>query len=54
MTIWTDAQLSPSLAKWLTDVLGVSAIAVIGLVTFVVIRFPLLQVVYDIYDKTLI
>ena len=28
MTIWIDAQLSPSLAKWITDTLGVSAQAV--------------------------
>jgi predicted nuclease of predicted toxin-antitoxin system len=28
MTIWVDAQLSPSLAKWVTDTLGVSAAAV--------------------------
>ena len=28
MTIWIDAQLSPSLAKWITDSLGVSTIAV--------------------------
>ncbi len=28
MTIWVDAQLSPSLAKWITETLGVSASAV--------------------------
>ena len=28
MTIWIDAQLSPSLAKWITETLGVSAAAV--------------------------
>ena len=28
MTIWVDAQLSPSLAKWITETLGVSAAAV--------------------------
>ena len=28
MTIWVDAQLSPSLAKWITETLGVAASAV--------------------------
>ena len=28
MTIWIDAQLSPSLAKWISDTLGVPAKAV--------------------------
>ena len=28
MTVWTDAQLSPALAKWITETLGVSAVAV--------------------------
>jgi len=28
MTIWIDAQLSPSLAKWITDTLGIAATAV--------------------------
>jgi predicted nuclease of predicted toxin-antitoxin system len=28
MTIWIDAQLSPSLAPWITETLGVSATAV--------------------------
>ena len=28
MTIWIDAQLSPSLAKWISENLGFSAIAV--------------------------
>ncbi len=28
MTIWIDAQLSPSLASWITDTFGVSAQAV--------------------------
>jgi hypothetical protein len=28
MTIWVDAQLSPSLAQWITETLGVSASAV--------------------------
>ncbi len=28
MTIWIDAQLSPSLAKWITDTFGLPALAV--------------------------
>ncbi len=28
MTIWIDAQLSPSLAKWITETLGIPAVAV--------------------------
>ena len=28
MTVWVDAQLSPNLARWLTDELGVTAKAV--------------------------
>ena len=28
MTIWVDAQLSPSLAKWITEIFGVPAQAV--------------------------
>jgi len=28
MTIWIDAQLSPSLATWITDTLGISAVPV--------------------------
>lgn len=28
MTLWIDAQLSPQLARWLTESLGVAAVAV--------------------------
>ena len=28
MTIWLDAQISPSLAKWITDTMGIPATAV--------------------------
>ena len=28
MTIWVDAQLSPHIARWMTDTFGVTAIAV--------------------------
>ena len=47
MIIWIDAQLSPSLAKWITDTFDVSAMAVCDLGLRDAQGFPIFQSARD-------